>query len=162
MYHLHVNVGFLMLSLITPIFKLPLTQQWATFLSQFPDCTSKAVESVLSYLELTTIRIPSIISRPLKGPIEEVTQPWEVEFVRSHGLENGDFSAHAKLLEIMKVADFLVVDSLKDLCCAYVASTVLSCTTQDELMAKLGMARPATENELSEVYEMYPFLRGSE
>ena len=127
-----------------------------------PDCTSKAVESVLSYLELTTIRIPSIISRPLKGPIEEVTQPWEVEFVRSHGLENGDFSAHAKLLEIMKVADFLVVDSLKDLCCAYVASTVLSCTTQDELMAKLGMARPATENELSEVYEMYPFLRGSE
>lgn len=127
-----------------------------------PDSTSQAVESVLSYLELTTIRIPSIISRPLKGPIDEVTQPWEMDFVRAHGLDNGEFSAHGKLLDIMKVADFLVVDSLKDLCCAFIASTVLSCSTQEDLMQKLGMVRPASEAELSEVYEMYPFLRGSE
>lgn len=127
-----------------------------------PDSKAEAVESVLAYLDLITIRIPSIISRPLKGPIEEVTQPWEVDFVRSHGLEGGDFSAHLKLLEILKVADFLVIDSLKDLCCAYIASTVLSCHSQEELLTKIGMSRPATEDELAEVYDMYPFLRGSE
>eukprot|EP00388_Colpodella_angusta_P006549 GDKJ01019267.1.p1 GENE.GDKJ01019267.1~~GDKJ01019267.1.p1 ORF type:complete len:223 (+),score=-9.23 GDKJ01019267.1:30-671(+) len=124
-----------------------------------PDCTKDTAELVFKYLKLTAVRIPTILSRPLKAPLEELVQPWEREFLVESCLENRDPSRHRPLLNIMRAAEFLVIDSLRDLCCAFLASLVLKCSSEQEVLNVLGLPRAATAEELQPVLELYPFLR---
>lgn len=124
-----------------------------------PDCTRETAELVFKYLKLTTARIPTILSRPLKAPLEELVQPWERDFLVNSCLENKDPSRHRPLLNIMRTAEFLVIDSLRDLCCAFLASIVLKCSSESEVLHVLGLSRAATSEELQPVFELYPFLR---
>lgn len=124
-----------------------------------PDVDIEACQSAFDYLELTTTRVPSIISRPLRAPLQELVQPWEYDFLQERCLEKGNVAHHQKLLCVMQVSDFLMIDSLRDLCCAFLASIALHCRTEVELLTLLGLPRPASSDELELIYSQFPFLK---
>lgn len=124
-----------------------------------PDVDPFACATVFDFLELTVTRVPSMIARPLRAPIQEVVQPWESAFLLEKCLENRDPQKHQPLLDVMKVSDFLIVDSLRDLTCAFLASLVLQCSTEAEMLKLLGIARPLTSEDLEPLYDQFPFLK---
>ena len=124
--------------------------------TEFPQAT---LETVFLYLSLWSSHVPSIIGRPLCGPFHELVQPWELNFVQQHGLSAMDPMKHEPLIDMMKLADFLVIDPLRDLCCAFLASLVLSCSSEGDLLKLLGGQQPLSERELKNVYEQFPFLQ---
>jgi hypothetical protein len=125
--------------------------------SEFPEITlpgfsAATCVSALKYLELTVTRIPSMISRPLRSPLAEVTQPWELEFIA------GECRTQDQLLHLMLLADYLLVDALRDLLCAHLASIVIQCDSEQALMQVLGIDRAYGDEELQAVYTQFPFL----
>lgn len=124
-----------------------------------PDVDPEACAAALKYLELASIRIPTMLVRPLRAPLSEIVQPWEMRFLTENCLEQGDERRHSNLLNVMKVSDFLIVDSLRDLCCAFLASIVLQCNSEAELLSLLGLPRAPSAEELAPLYDQFPFLR---
>jgi hypothetical protein len=123
-----------------------------------PDVDPDACVAVFDYLNLITTRIPTLIPRPLRVPLREVLQPWENDFLQ-RCIENRDTRRHEKLLEIMKVSDFLIVDPLRDLCCAFMASILLDCSGEAEVLNLLGLPRPPTSEEMEPLFDQFPFLQ---
>jgi hypothetical protein len=66
--------------------------------------------------------------------------------------------AIAPLLQLMRAADFLCIDSLRDLSCAFLASLVMD-RNETELADLLDLDRPLTEAELEPMFAQHPFLR---
>ena len=64
----------------------------------------------------------------------------------------------APLLMLMRAADFLGVDPLRDLTCALLASLVMD-KSEAELAELLDLDRPLTEAELEPMFVQHPFLR---
>jgi hypothetical protein len=62
------------------------------------------------------------------------------------------------LTQLMRIADFLLVEPLRDLCCAYLATLVLG-KTEAEVAELFRLERPLTEEELEPVFAKHPFLR---
>lgn len=124
-----------------------------------PEADAASLTSVLTYLTLASIRVPSIIGRPLRAPLPELLQPWEWDYIKNHGLVEGDATKHQGLLKIMRLSEFLSIHSLRDLSCAFFASIVLSCASVDEV-AKLFNKNNVLEDQAkdAEVFEQFPFL----
>lgn len=141
-----------------------------------PQATRQGCEMLFEYLELLQHRTPSVISRPLRSPVEECIQPWELsylihvcfaeqsvnvtsssDFLRKLLDGNGKHSIDL-LLEVAMLSDFLLVDSLRDLVCAFIASLGLSANSETDLMRLLSRSAPLSEDELQAVYDQLPFL----
>lgn len=124
-----------------------------------PDVDPEACAAVFDYLELITTRVPTILPRPLRVPLREVVQQWEIDFLMRSCIDNNDNRRHDKLLEVMKVSDFLIVDPLRDLCCAFMASILLDCTGEAEVLHLLGLPRPPTSEDMEPLFDQFPFLQ---
>ena len=124
-----------------------------------PAVNAATCQAVFKFLELTTIRVPSMIARPLRAPISELTQPWEMEYILSECLDDRDAAKHDKLIQVMVLADYLMIDPLRDLTCAFLASSVTQCESEGALHQLLGVNKPPTDDELAPVYEQFPFLK---
>lgn len=61
------------------------------------------------------------------------------------------------LLRLMRAADFLQIDSLRDLTCAHLASLVMT-QTEPEFAQTVGLDRPLSSLELQPIYRRFPFL----
>lgn len=127
--------------------------------ASIPDVDPAACIAVFDYLELATTRIPTLIPRPLRVPIREVLQSWEMEFLLDKCVTNRDVKRHDKLLEVMKVSDFLIIDTLRDLCCAFLASILLDCSGEADVLSVLGLVRPPTSEEMDPLFDQFPFLQ---
>lgn len=138
------------------------SEQVGDITAVIPDCSRDTADRIFEYLGQTAVRIPTILSRPLKAPIEELIQPWEREYLMASCLEGRDYSRHGPLLNIMRVAEFLIIDSLRDLCCAFLASLILKSASESDVLQVLGLPRPATQEELQPVLDLYPFLRSQQ
>eukprot|EP00796_Vickermania_ingenoplastis_P013396 gene13396-9219_t len=119
-----------------------------------PQGTEKGCEKVFEYLEYLQRYLPSIISRPLRSPIEECIQSWELSFLT--GMAFGepsnivtssdalrkllDGNAHSLdlVLEVAMLSDFLMIESLTDLTCAFLASLGLSANSETDLLRLWG------------------------
>lgn len=124
-----------------------------------PGLDVNACIATFQYLEHCTSKVPTVISRPLRAPLSEIIQPWEMEFLLTHCLEDGDVSKHFQLLAIMSVSDFLMIEPLRDLTCAFLASIVLQCEDENELTRVLGLERPLSSKDVDALYTQFPFLR---
>lgn len=147
-----------------------------------PQATPKGCERVFEYLEFLQNRLPSIISRPLRSPLEECIQTWEMAFLTGvcfgesisssppsvltssdalRKLLDGNSHSLDVLLEVAMLADFLLIDSLTDLTCAFIASLGLAVHSESDLLRLWGRSTPLTEEELQPVYAQLPFLKPS-
>lgn len=141
-----------------------------------PQATDKGCEKVFQYLQFLLTRLPSIISRPLRSPLEECIQPWELSYVMGlcfpdgpsnvvtsndafRKLLDGHSNSLDLLLEVAMLSDFLMIEPLCDLTCAFLASLGLSANSESELLRLWGHHAPLTEEQLQPVYEQLPFLK---
>lgn len=142
-----------------------------------PQATKEGCESVFLYLDLVQTRVPTLLSKPLRAPLEELVQPWELTFLLENCFgrsgETGFKSTTAffkevvkagsssmdRLLEVAMLSDFLLVESLRDLTCAFLASLALSASTGKELLQLSGLEKPLTETDLEPLYNQLDFLR---
>lgn len=143
-----------------------------------PMATREGCETLFHYLDLAQTRIPTLISKPLRAPLEELVQPWEMIFLLQNclgmpaaecaGFKTSSFlksvakrgpSALDRLIEITMLSDFLLIDSLCDLTAAFLASLGLSATTEKDLLQLCGLTAPLTEEELEPLYAQLGFLR---
>lgn len=144
-----------------------------------PQSTETGFEKVCSYLLNLLTTSPSVIGRPLRNNLEESIQKWELNFLCSifpekkpHRTSDRFHSLPKKaqlttesldlLLEIAMLGDFLMIESLCDLCCAYLAEIGHGAHSEEDLMELWGRDTPLTEEELEAVYLQLPFLRASE
>lgn len=142
-----------------------------------PQATRKGFERVFTYLEHLQNKMPSTITAPLRNPIEECIQPWELAFVMSVCMDsppsptlttsaevvraimdNNGRSIDA-LAEVAMISDFLLIEPLSDLVCAFIASVGLSVRSEADLLRLCGRTAPLSEAELQCVYDQLPFLR---
>lgn len=131
---------------------------------------------------------PSILARPLAAPLQHLVAAWEWEFLqrRAFGPKPSRPSTAASLvammpfvssrsdnrgppmhlsppaisplMQLMRVADFLAVEPLRDLACAFLATLVMD-HSEVEVAQLLDMERPLTDEELEPMYQQHPFLR---
>lgn len=144
-----------------------------------PQSTVDGFEKVFNYLSNLLTCSPSMIARPLRNNLDESIQEWEISFLCSifpknkPHKSNGRFRSLPKktqlttesldlLLEIAMLGDFLMIEPLCDLCCAYLAEIGHGAHSAEELMELWGRDTPLTEEELEVVYLQLPFLRASE
>ncbi|EPY34120.1 hypothetical protein AGDE_07972 [Angomonas deanei] len=146
-----------------------------------PQATEEGCACVFKYLDLLQTRVPTLISKPLRAPLEELVQPWEMNFLISDcfGLPASPDSFKStssfarelvkkgnqpldRILEVAMLADFLIIDHLRDLTCAFVASLGLSASTDKDLMCLCGLGAPVTDDALEPLYSQYPFLRSQD
>ncbi|EPY32784.1 hypothetical protein STCU_02653 [Strigomonas culicis] len=141
--------------------------------------TREGCECVFHYLDLIQTRVPTLISKPLRAPLEELTQPWEMNFLCEQcfsGTE-GQFKTTAafvrhiskhgsaalgRILEVAMLSDFLIIDPLRDLTCGFLASLGLSASSEKELLQLCGLSAPLTSEALEPLYTAYPFLRSED
>jgi len=62
------------------------------------------------------------------------------------------------LINLLRAADYLGINSLRDLTSAYLALKLLSTRDEAALAATLGLAKLPAEKELEDVYSRFPFL----
>ncbi|KAG5469983.1 hypothetical protein GH5_02959 [Leishmania sp. Ghana 2012 LV757] len=142
-----------------------------------PHATREGCECVFRYLDLIQTRVPTLLSKPLRAPLEELVHDWEMTYLLedcfSPGVagESKSSSALCRLLakkgpqaldlvlEVAMIADFLLIEPLRDLTCALLASLALSAGSQKELLRLCGLDHALTEEELEPLYMQLPFLR---
>jgi hypothetical protein len=122
------------------------------------DITFNTMTKVLKYVEHFTTRIPTVIPKPLLAPLSSIVSSWEWHFLNTECLVDGNSKAHLDLILVMKAADFLCIDSLRELTCAMMAEMTIN-KTEEELMDLFGLDAPYTEEDFEPVYEKYPFMR---
>ncbi|CCW62682.1 unnamed protein product [Phytomonas sp. EM1] len=141
--------------------------------------TKEGCEVVLEYLDLVQIRMPTNISKPLRAPLEELVQPWEMAFLLGKCFgdinveESAEFKTSAffktivkrgprsldRILEVAMLSDFLIIESLRNLTCAFLSSLGLSASNEDELLKLCGLDAELSEEDLEPVYAQLGFLR---
>ncbi|RNF25584.1 uncharacterized protein Tco025E_02173 [Trypanosoma conorhini] len=158
--------------------------------------TSKGCKALFLYLEMLTTRVPTTISKPLRAPLEDLLQPWEMNFLLQNCMDEATSRAIAQqvsgvsevgvqrnkvagdartayyptivsnapeslnlLLELAMLSDFLIIEPLRQLTCAFLASLALGASSEAELLRLCGVSRPMTEEELGPLYAQFPFLR---
>ncbi|KAG5470406.1 hypothetical protein LSCM1_01650 [Leishmania martiniquensis] len=142
-----------------------------------PHATREGCECVFRYLELVQTRVPTLLSKPLRAPLEELVHTWEMRYLLEDcflpGIAGESTSSSAlcralakrgpqamdRLLEVAMLADFLLIEPLRDLTCALLASLALSTGSQKELLQLCGLDHVLTEEELEPLYMQLPFLR---
>lgn len=144
-------------------------------------CTPECCKVVFEYLGSLQTHIPSVISRPLRGRLQECIQKWEIFFLSRICAEKGkqkhkndkkydqlpEIAQHTRksldfLLEIALMSDFLMIEPLCDLCSAYLASLALSAKSGEQLLQMWEVEAPLTEKDLEVVYAQFPFLKKEE
>lgn len=86
-----------------------------------PDTSSETLELVLEYMEHYVNRPVKTLERPLKHPIENLVDKWDLEFLHNKlHIDKG----HASLFEVMQAANFLNINGLLDLTCGCVANMI--------------------------------------
>ncbi|KAK7199616.1 hypothetical protein NESM_000006700 [Novymonas esmeraldas] len=142
-----------------------------------PHATREGCECVFRYLELIQTRVPTLLSKPLRAPLEELVYSWEMNYLLEDCFPAGVAdeakssaalcrtlvkcgpSAMDRVLEVAMLADFLLIEPLRDLTCALLASLALTAGTEKELLQLCGLDRALTEEELEPLYKQLPFLR---
>ncbi|CAJ1032164.1 hypothetical protein, conserved [Leishmania lindenbergi] len=141
-----------------------------------PHATREGCECVFRYLELIQTRVPTLLSKPLRAPLEELVYEWEMNYLLEHCFLSGvtDETKSAALcrtlakkgpqamdlvLEVAMLADFLLIEPLRDLTCALLASLALSAGSEKELLQLCGLDHALTEEELEPLYKQLCFLR---
>lgn len=105
----------------------------------------KTIERVVDYLTHYNGEIPIEIEKPLKSSeMSEVTDTWSANFVDSLVLDD--------LVELTVASNFLEINSLLDLCCAKLASTVKN-KSEDEIFKTFNITETFTEEEKSQIRE---------
>ncbi|RNF11376.1 hypothetical protein TraAM80_00993 [Trypanosoma rangeli] len=160
-----------------------------------PQATSKGCKMLFRYLDMITTRVPTTISKPLRAPLDELIQPWEMNFLLHDCMDDTTSRAIAQqfgdakgvgakgnkaagdtvmayhsaivnnapgslnlLLELAMISDFLIVEPLRQLTCAFLASLALGASSEAELLRLCGVSRPMKEEELEPLYAQFPFL----
>ncbi|KAG5496071.1 hypothetical protein JKF63_02369 [Porcisia hertigi] len=142
-----------------------------------PHATREGCECVFHYLGLIQTRVPTLISKPLRAPLEELVHEWEMKYLLEECFPTG-VAAEAnssealcrtlskigpqsmdRILEVAMIADFLLIEPLRDLTCALLASLALTAGSEKELLRLCGLDRALTEEELEPLYTQLPFLR---
>lgn len=145
-----------------------------------PQATRGGCECVFRYLDLIQTRIPTLLSKPLRAPLEELVFDWEMAFLiqdclplinpqypktsaaLSKKLSKSGPQSLDRLLEVAMLADFLLIDPLRDLTCSFLASIALTSESPREMLQLCGLDHPLTEEELEPLYMQLPFLRTDE
>jgi hypothetical protein len=122
-----------------------------------PDVDPASCESVLTYLDIASNKIPTVLPRPLRAPLNELIQTWELDFLMSNCVDS-EVVPQSRIVGVMRVSDFLIIDSLRDLTCACLASTILSCSSEQEVLKLLGLPQSLTRDQLQPLLEQFPFL----
>ncbi|KAG8347370.1 hypothetical protein ERJ75_000946800 [Trypanosoma vivax] len=158
--------------------------------------TRRGCEAVFAYLELITVRLPTTLGKPLRAPLEELVQMWELDYLLTKCMSENTSNAIKRrlkeesklstngqefrdcqravyfqmilegaphsldlLLEVAMLSDFLLIEPLRQLTCAFVASLALNVSSEAELLQLAGLPRLMTEEELGPLYEQFPFMR---
>lgn len=142
-----------------------------------PHATREGCECVFRYLDLIQTRVPTLLSKPLRAPLEELVFEWEMDYLlndcfapgmgdesKSSGalcrtLAKSGPQAMDLVLEVAMLADFLLIEPLRDLTCALLASLALTAGSEKELLHLCGLDHALTEEELEPLYKQLPFLR---
>ncbi|AYU81553.1 protein of unknown function - conserved [Leishmania donovani] len=142
-----------------------------------PHATREGCECVFRYLELIQTRVPTLLSKPLRAPLEELVCEWEMTYLLEdcflpgvavetktsaalcHTLAKRGPQTMDRVLEVAMLADFLLIEPLRDLTCALLASLALSAGSEKELLQLCGLDHVLTEEELEPLYMQLPFLR---
>jgi hypothetical protein len=125
------------------------------------------LQHLVSQWEWDFLQAHAFVAKP-KRPSAAAAIAAVVPFVREPSAarlfhqHRGTLSAPAvaPLLQMMRAADYLAIDALRDLTCAFLASLVTE-KSEGELADALDMDRPLTEEELEPMFAQHPFLRPS-
>lgn len=142
-----------------------------------PQASREGCECVFSYLDLLQTRVPTLLSKPLRAPIEELVYDWEMNYLvvdcllmgqadeskssvaLCRALARSGPASMERLLEVAMLADFLLIEPLRDLTCGMLASLALTAGSEKELLQLCGLDHALTEEELEPLYKQLPFLR---
>lgn len=142
-----------------------------------PQATREGCECVFAYLDLVQTRVPTLLSKPLRAPLEELVYDWEMNYLLAEcllisnvdeikssmalcrALAKSGPSSMDRLLEVAMLADFLLIEPLRDLTCGMLASLALTASSEKELLQLCGLDHALTEEELEPLYKQLPFLR---
>ncbi|KPA84493.1 hypothetical protein ABB37_01044 [Leptomonas pyrrhocoris] len=141
-----------------------------------PQATREGCECIFAYLDLIQTRVPTLLSKPLRAPLEELVYDWEMNYLleqclmgKAHEskssialcrtLAKRGPSSMDRILEVAMLADFLLIEPLRDLTCGMLASLALTAGSEKELLQLCGLDHTLTEEELEPLYKQLPFLR---
>ena len=99
-----------------------------------PHVPADTLRHVVAYLEHYRTRVPRLIPRPLRKPIEDVVEKWDAaliftDLVLDHDL--GEDRDHEELVAVLMAAGFLGIDPLVDLASAALASIIRPKSVED-------------------------------
>eukprot|EP00996_Jenningsia_fusiforme_P002548 NODE_3374_length_989_cov_45.597872_g3101_i0.p1 GENE.NODE_3374_length_989_cov_45.597872_g3101_i0~~NODE_3374_length_989_cov_45.597872_g3101_i0.p1 ORF type:complete len:190 (-),score=50.16 NODE_3374_length_989_cov_45.597872_g3101_i0:185-754(-) len=101
---------------------------------------------------------PATLDKPLKAPLPSLLSEWDHDYVYKKLFKNENEKEHEMLFKALLAANFLAIDSLRDLCCAAIAN-MLRGKTPEQIMEVFGVTEPFTAEEERLVEEAYPWLR---
>mgnify|MGYP001614744034 FL=1 len=135
------------------------------------EATRGNLRDICEYLCLATRQgPPSVFSRPLAASCRLLTQSWEWGYLQQFGRRSHDQGAlHEptatcedsldtdRLCDVMKIADILEIESLVELACACLASSLQGCASDADVGMLFARQLP-TEAEIAAVVAQLPFL----
>jgi S-phase kinase-associated protein 1 len=115
-------------------------------------------ESVAEYLTYYIDPIkPTVIEKPLKAPLKDILTPWDKEYVYNKLFKGDNEKEHELLFKTLMAANFLGIESLRDLCCAAIAN-MLRGKTPEQIMEVFNVKEPFTVEEERAIEQQYPWL----
>eukprot|EP01006_Ploeotia_vitrea_P060693 TRINITY_DN76389_c0_g1_i1.p1 TRINITY_DN76389_c0_g1~~TRINITY_DN76389_c0_g1_i1.p1 ORF type:complete len:211 (-),score=19.36 TRINITY_DN76389_c0_g1_i1:72-680(-) len=120
---------------------------------------SDALKHIVEYMEHHVDKQPQQLTKPLRKPLPELLHPWEKNFLYGNvlPLENPEENWEV-LHDVVMGADFMGIESLRDLCSAAIAN-MISKRSLPQLKKIFGVKGDITSAMVEEVVSKYPFLK---
>eukprot|EP00994_Dinema_validum_P003865 NODE_1881_length_820_cov_194.792477_g1484_i0.p1 GENE.NODE_1881_length_820_cov_194.792477_g1484_i0~~NODE_1881_length_820_cov_194.792477_g1484_i0.p1 ORF type:complete len:193 (+),score=37.65 NODE_1881_length_820_cov_194.792477_g1484_i0:74-652(+) len=119
---------------------------------------SITLETVADYLVHYGEEKPAVLEKPLKAALPELLPEWDKDFVYKKLFKDGNEKAHGLLFGTLMAANFLGIESLRDLGCAAIAN-MLRGKTPEQIMEVFDVTEPFTPEEERAVEQQYPWLK---
>jgi len=122
---------------------------------------ARTLESVIPWLTHMETNTPTKVPKPLRKPLQEYVTPYEWEFLTTTCLEGGDEKKHLNLLLVLKAANFLGIQELRELTTAMLAN-MLKGKDVDQLHSLFEMelkGKRLGKDDYEKLYAKFPWMR---
>eukprot|EP01059_Diplonema_ambulator_P003811 TRINITY_DN13507_c0_g1_i1.p1 TRINITY_DN13507_c0_g1~~TRINITY_DN13507_c0_g1_i1.p1 ORF type:complete len:216 (+),score=84.78 TRINITY_DN13507_c0_g1_i1:67-648(+) len=97
------------------------------------------------------------IDKPLRTDLRDALTAWDYDFYTKQLLEDGDPSKNDAIFLVLKAAQYLECDPVRDLACAALANIVRDVKGEEDFYKLFKVSEPFTEDETKKLYEDYEY-----
>eukprot|EP01059_Diplonema_ambulator_P034052 TRINITY_DN7444_c0_g1_i1.p1 TRINITY_DN7444_c0_g1~~TRINITY_DN7444_c0_g1_i1.p1 ORF type:complete len:234 (+),score=46.80 TRINITY_DN7444_c0_g1_i1:234-935(+) len=115
---------------------------------------SETLQCIWVYLELHQRGEVEKLEVPLNGNLKDLVSEADWSYLTNTLMEGGDERKHEKLFNTAKGADFMNIESLRDLCCAAIANMFWN-KSEEEVYHHFGVETPFTDEEIEAMHGDY-------